>query len=393
MDLGFDRTPQRRVFVAFFLYSFGLGGLYPRLGDIQLAMGIDKAALGAALIGSPIGTQISLALAGPLLERIGYRLSLMIGIPIVALMMAVVTLVPGPYTMFAALFVAGLAIGCVEMIINVEADRIEYQLGRRVMNRSHAFWSFGFFGAGVVGAGANALDIDPRLHLFGMAVFIALITAVLLWEFKPARKRPAEEGSKRPRFVWPTGPIMVLVAFTLSAMLLEGAGSDWSVIFMRDVFATPPAINSIAFAVGAFSQATTRFFADGFVDRFGPVNVARFLLSMLGIGACAVTFSPHPAVALVGFALMGVGTSAIFPLAVSAAAQRTDRPATANVAALAQFSFVIFLVAPPLLGFVSEYLSIRHAFGVGIPLVVLSFLTIGALNPQASKATPVKSDA
>jgi len=67
-----------------------------------------------------------------------------------------------------------------------------------------------------------------------------------------------------------------------------------------------------------------------------------------------------------------VGTSVMFPLAMSAAAQRTDRPAATNVAALAQISFVSFLLGPPLLGFVAEHLGIRWTFGLGLPLVVLS---------------------
>ena len=69
--------------------------------------------------------------------------------------------------------------------------------------------------------------------------------------------------------------------------------------------------------------------------------------------------------ALLGFGLMGVGTSVLFPLAMSAAAQRTDRPAAANVASLAQVSFVSFLLAPPLLGFVAEHWGIRTSFGLG----------------------------
>jgi len=77
--------------------------------------------------------------------------------------------------------------------------------------------------------------------------------------------------------------------------------------------------------------------------------VARVLLALLGIGCVMVTFANAPALALFGFGLMGVGTSALFPLAMSAAAQRTDRPAAANVAALAQTAFVAFLLAPPLL--------------------------------------------
>ena len=101
--------------------------------------------------------------------------------------------------------------------------------------------------------------------------------------------------------------------------------------------------------------------------------VSRVLLSVLGIGVLIVFFAPNDWAALVGFGLMGVGTSVIFPLAMSAAAQRTDRPAAVNVAALAQTSFVTFLIAPPVLGFIAEHWGITWSFGIGLPLVVLSF--------------------
>jgi MFS family permease len=101
----------------------------------------------------------------------------------------------------------------------------------------------------------------------------------------------------------------------------------------------------------------------------------------------APALSEQPAVALLGFALMGVGTSALFPLAMSAAAQRSDRPAAANVAALAQISFVSFLLAPPLLGWVAQHFGIRWTFGVGLPLVALSLAVSGVLVP-AGKPGP-----
>ena len=80
--------------------------------------------------------------------------------------------------------------------------------------------------------------------------------------------------------------------------------------------------------------------------------------------------------------MLGVGTSVIFPLAMSAAAQRTDRPAAANVASLAQFSFSAFLLGPPLLGFVAEHFGIRWSYGVGLPLVIISILCAGALGSK-----------
>src|SRR6185369_1059525 len=100
------------------------------------------------------------------------------------------------------------------------------------------------------------------------------------------------------------------------------------------------------------------------------------------IGTTIVFFPIHPIASLVGFALAGVGTSAIFPLAMSAAAQRTDRPAVINVAALAQNSFTIFLLGPPLLGFIAQELGIRWSFGVGLPLIVISFILAPALGKK-----------
>jgi MFS family permease len=57
---------------------------------------------------------------------------------------------------------------------------------------------------------------------------------------------------------------------------------------------------------------------------------------------------------------------------MSAAAQRTDRPSTVNVAALAQTAFVSFLLAPPLLGLVAQGFGIRWSFGIALPLVLAS---------------------
>jgi MFS family permease len=89
-------------------------------------------------------------------------------------------------------------------------------------------------------------------------------------------------------------------------------------------------------------------------------------------------------VAILGFAFMGAGCSAVYPLAVSAAAQRTDRPAHVNVAALGQMSFVVFFLAPPLLGFVAEHAGIRTAYLVCIPVILAALMGIGSLSARRS---------
>jgi MFS family permease len=208
--------------------------------------------------------------------------------------------------------------------------------------------------------------------------------------YQPSPRRAGGSTDATPRFAAATFPILVIVAVTLCAMLMEGASLDWSAIYMRNVFESGPFLSGFAVAAFAFSQAVMRFFADGFVERHSPTGVARVLLAILFMATLVVYFSPWPALSLVGFAGIGIGTSAIFPLAMSAAAQRTDRPAVINVASLAQTSFVMFLLGPPLLGSVAEAWGIRLSFGIVLPFIVLSFVLAGALGnkPVRPEALP-----
>lgn len=224
------------------------------------------------------------------------------------------------------------------------------------------------------------MGLSPQAHLALMVPVVALAVALLLAGYEPAPARAVREDA--PRDAWPTCAILVLVAVTLSAMLMEGAGLDWSSIYMTDLFGANSFEAGLAVAGLAASQALTRYNSDIFVERHSPTVVARAQLAVLALGLVVLLVSPMPAPSLLSFALVGFGTSAIFPLAMSAAAQRTDRPAAINVAALAQLSFVAFLLGPPLLGFVAEGWGIRWVYGLRLPFVLISFLAASALGQR-----------
>ena len=385
MRVGLDLPPQQRVFGGFFVYSFCMGSLPPRLPDLQRMMQIEEGPLGFGLIGAAAGTLVSLSFFGPILERIGYRRSILTMIPLLSLLYAIASFATGPLSFFLLLFPVGLVIGGIEIILNLEADRTEHMVGYRIMNRAHAFWSFGFFSSGIISALIAQAELSVQIHLFLMVPVVVVGVALILGRFDPAPHRTGGSAEEPPHFAVPTMAIMMLVAVTLSAMIMEGAGIDWSAIYMRDVFEASPFLSGFAVALGAWAQAVTRFFADPFVERYSPTAVARVLLGVLGAGLLLVFFAPSGWLALVGFALMGMGTSVIFPLAMSAAAQLTDRPAPTNVASLAQISFVAFLLGPPLLGYIAEYFGIRWSFGIGLPLVILSIVCVGALGTRPLK--------
>ena len=373
--------PQQNVYFAFFVYAFALGALFPRIGDLQMQMGIGESALGFALIGLSTGVQLSLFYADKILKRTGFRMALCLGVPLIGLSFVLASFAASPVGFFLALSVAGLAVGVVEVAVNLEADRIEYQLQKRIMNRSHAFWSLGFFATGVAGAAMSQFQFSPTAH-FGLFLgAVSLLTGAFVWSYTPTPQRP-NDSPQSPKLIQPTKRIMVLVVFTLSAMLIEGAGIDWSVIFMRDIFATPPFINGAALAVGALTQFIVRFFADDYVEHHSAEKVSRLSILSMCAGVILVYLASVPAVALVGFALMGAGNAVLFPLAMSAAAQRTDRPAAVNVASLAQISFLAFLLAPPLLGFVAEQYGIRFSFALTLPFLIASWFTVSSVTAK-----------
>ncbi len=378
----FQSKPKDAVFVSFFLYAFSLGTLFPRLGDLQNQMDIDKATLGFALIGLPLGVQITLLFADRIVRRFNFRLILMLGIPLLSISQCFAALSQGPFMFAGILILGGVSIAVIEVAVNLEADRVEAQSGHRIMNRSHAYWSFGFFGAGIAGAGFSQLGISPFVHFALVTVFGSTLTILLFVKYNAAKPRRQSVVVKNKSFVWPSKGIFLLVLFSLSAMLVEGASIDWSVIFMRDIFNTVPIVSGLALALAAIAQGFIRYFADQFVDKYGPERVSLYSLIAMVLGVGCVVFSFDPMIALLGFLLMGGGSAVIFPLAMSAAAQRTDKTPEENVASLAQFVFVIFLLAPPILGFVGEHAGLRWSFALCFPLLIISFFTIHSLNVQ-----------
>ncbi len=294
MSFGLRLPQHHRVFAAFGLHAFAMGHIFPRMPDIKVAMNVAEGTLGLSLLGLPLGTLLTLTFAAPILERIGFRQSLLVIMPLVSIIYAIAAHATNPAVFFLLLIPIGMSIGCIEIVINVEADRTEAVIGRRIMNRAHAFWSFGFFGAGIFGAVMGQLGVLPQIHLALIAPISLAAILLLLGDFQPAPTRVDESDGKKPKFARPTGAIMVLVGVSLSAMLLEGAGIDWSAIYMRNIFSSGPFVAGFAVAIVALAQALTRLVVDSYIDKYSPARIARVLLWILAAGVVCVVIKVSP---------------------------------------------------------------------------------------------------
>lgn len=398
------------IFGVFFFESSVIGQWIPRIPDIKNSLGLTDGTLGLALLMMPLGTLFGFSVAGRIVELTGLRNACRLFLPLWAILFMGPALADSFLQLSLALVLSGLAIGMIETAMNTEAARIERVAGKRLMSRCHGFWSLGtMFGALAGGALAHAgfsvathfLLVMPAIALCGYVCATALPRASTLAE-EVARQAavkaragqagdesqmaanqqaqaPAatDDGKGSALFSLPARAIVLLCLMPLGIMMVEGAFIDWSAVFMRDVLQAGPLIIAVAYSSFSLIMAAVRLSGDWLATRYGDVLIVR----VSGLAACAgialFALAPSTAWAFLAAALSGAGVAIVFPLAVSAAANRPGGTSAGNVASLNMISFSAFLVAPPLIGFVSEVFGLRMALLCLAPLAFLTFLLAG----------------
>jgi len=382
-------TPSRLIMTIFVMHSVVMTNWFPRIPDMQAKLGVTTGELSLGLLGGPIGTFIALPLAGQIIEWLSPRRTIRIAFVFYGLAYALVGWAWSVPTLFAGLFLAGLFLPVVDVAMNVEADRIEGSIGRRIMNTCHGFWSVGSIIGGLSGTVFASLLVDIRWHLLIVAVVAVPIAVVVASRLPKLEARPAKDEEPRVRIALPTLSLLPLCIFAFGMLVVESASLDWSNSFMRSVMGATPFGAGIGFAAFTVSMAVGRFLGDWAAGRFGPVAVARSC-ALIGLaGLIALVTAPIYLQAVIGLAAMGFGVSVAVPLSISAAASRVDRPAAVNVAALSFVSFSGFMVEPPLVGYGAELGgSLRVGMAMVIPAIVASILLAGHVRRTFTRKPP-----
>ena len=370
-----------RIIALFFTHALAAGAIHTRIPDLQELIGLTEGQLGLVLIGQPLGALSMFLFSSAIVERFGPRRVILWLLPIVVITAALATVLLNPIALFVLLALNGVGFSLTNIAMNVEADRVEAATSARVMNTCHGAWSVGFLLTSLLGAALRGLHVAPAIHLWALApVLIGLIAFVVL-PMPNMPPRPHTGGAVK-KLAWPTWATMGLVAFGLGAGLTEGASRAWSIIYLRDAFDVAPFIESLALPALLLSMAGGRLVADRYIDRYGPVRVARSLSALAVLGMLAIVLAPNAYAALAGFLAVGIGICVLFPLMLSAAARLGDRPASQNVAATTLIFQLVNLGAPVLIGSVAEGFGVRMAFAMLIPLLVLTVAMAGQLRPK-----------
>jgi MFS family permease len=352
------RAARVSVSAVFLVHGILVANWLSRIPAVQKSLELPAGILGLTLLSAAAGALVAMPAAAALVGRFG---SARVTRATTWLLCAALPL-PGLAWNAAALglclFVYGAAAGSMDVAMNTQAVDVEAGYGRPVMVGFHAMFSFGGMAGSLIGGFFAGRDVAPAWHLAIAGAAMAAAGWFATRRLAPDRIDVVEvEQSARELLL----PLLGLGVVAFCILVGEGAMADWSAVYLSRL--TGPGLAPLGYAVFSLAMASGRLAGDWLHERLGSVSTVRWGSGLAAAAlAIALAVGTAPA-ALVGFACVGAGFSAIFPIVCSVAGRRAGNRPQAGIAAVSLTGYFGFLVGPPVIGFLAQAFSLRLALG------------------------------
>jgi MFS family permease len=367
--------PRSAVTVFFVLAGLLTTSFFARLPAIQDRLGLSNGQIGLALLGLTVTLVIAQPLWGALTSRRGSARV----VAACALLTSAAVVAPAFAGSFGTLVLSTMAIGAVggglDVSINVQGIAVERRLRQPILSGLHAAFSIGMLASALAAGVAAGAGLSPQAHLALVGVAGALTTGAFGPALLPGSADAVPGG---PFFARPSRSLAAFGAIAFCVLLAEGAISDWSAIHLADTLAAPEATAVSGIAAFAATMTIGRLLGDAITKRLGTVAHVRGGALVAAIGIVIAASAPSVAIAVAGFALTGIGLSALFPLMVRAASERAGDATGPAIAAVSTTGYGGLVTGPPLIGFLAEATSLRFALGAALGLLCLTAAMLAA---------------
>ncbi len=381
-------TRQRRaVSVAFLAFGAVSGSWVPRLPAIKDQLHISDAQVGYALVLFAVGAVFGATIARLVLAS-GARAWVRAGTIAICVALAGPGLANSFLQLMAAALLIGGCAGFIDVLENAQAAELEREVGRPLINGFHGFWSLGAIIGSVVAGVAAFAGIAP-LPQFAFAAFIAAAASARFLRDLPNTRAGADRTiPPAPDSSWLRSSVVVVAAIAFAGIIVEGGTADWSALYLREFSHAGPGFAAGGFAAFALAATVVRFRADLLTARTTPATVARLggLVAALGL-ALAIALPALP-IAIIGFALVGMGTAVLMPLAFSAGANLGSSGTSLTIILAAAYAGSI--AGPALIGTTADQFGLRVALTILLAAAIVVAALAGNLQ-GADRPTPAPS--
>jgi len=363
----------------FLANGFGIGAWAVCIPWLKAEMGLSAGLLSLVLLAFAAGAVVSMPLAGLLAPRLGTSHATRLAALAFAWTLLLPMLAGNVVSLAAAAFAVGAGNGALDVSMNAHASSIERRRGIPIMSSFHAAFSAGGLLGAALGAVLTAGNWGGTAVLWGSALVIAIVTA-LIW----TRLGEGEVSEGTSGLLVPSGGVLPLCAAALLCMLCEGAMTDWSAVYLSAATDACPAVAAAGYAVFSAAMLLGRLAGDRVVRALSRAGVVRVGGGLAAAGLGLAALASEPWLGIFGFGLVGLGLSNVVP-AVFSAAGAIGRPPAAGIAMAATAGYAGFLVGPPLIGTIATITGFRGSMVVLSVTALLIVLLGRALQGQMHK--------
>jgi MFS family permease len=351
--------------LAFMMNGYSVGILVSQLPDYKFHLKISNGALGTALFLMAAGVLSALGPSGRWSAKYGSARVAILGSIAIIVSMPLVGLTFNYLSFCVSLYLFGYAIAFQDVAMNTHAVTLEQSFKRRVMSTFHALYSVGALAGSACGGAMAQFHVKEIIQELLVALLFTITLLFMRSRFLPASSdmQPPREHKrpKRPTIFW------VMGLLGMSASIGEGSAGDWGGVLARTTFHTSPFIGTLPYIGFSITMVTGRFLGDRLAHRFGPGQLLFFGGLFAGFGLSTGLFIGGIGGEILGWIFLGIGMCIVIPMIYSEAGtiaihkfSGTIAPSEA-VATVSGISYFGFVVGPPIMGYISEVITLRWA--------------------------------
>lgn len=376
---GFFTKSRAAVSLLFLMNGFMVGCWAPKIPEFAERLQLSKFELGLMILVFGVGSLVMMPLAGAQIAVRGSRIVVRAFAVLLLPMILALTQAPSVWTAAVALFLFGGFIGAMDVAMNANAVSVEKSMRRAIMSSCHAFWSLG----GLLGSAIGGLLIS-RWGVLGHAevsTVLAVLFLVVAWPMVLSDQPHPDEAKPKARL--PMIPLPWLLGMVaLFCMVPEGAVLDWSALYLSQEKGASIALSGFGFAAFSATMAIMRFAGDFVRDWLGAIRTLRVCTIFAIAGMLTAALAPNAEIAILGFALCGIGISNMVPIVFSAAGNIPGLQPGIGISVVTTLGYSGMLVAPSAIGFAAEHIGFSPVL-MALPVLLLVVLAFSSLARYA----------
>lgn len=324
-----DRHTLTSLSLQFTANGFVYSTYLARLPEIRLHAGISISTLGLVMMIGNLAGFLATFLTTSVVSRLGSK-RVMSGCGLLyVLALPFIGLATTPVMLVVALIGMMLMNVFVDSGTALQASSFSNNRSHPVMSRLWGLYSLGTVGGGLAASLIASAGVPVTVHLVCAGIILGLIVLIAA----PGLPADADRSLyKKPRAARRTTRWWYIGGFTLALGIASAAQvpldivpGEWATFRVTDDLGGGPAAAAITYFAFAFGMTAGRLGGDFVLARVNVVRLTWLGTGLSLVGLVVAASVPSIGVAMIGFALAGLGVSAISPLLADIAAKAPGR--------------------------------------------------------------------